>query len=214
MNRFPGKGSCRPGVYLCSMDFKRGDRVRFLNDPGEGIVIAFPSAGIALVEDSSGFAYEHPLAELVPAGDWWREESAYEEVKPEIRDMLERNIDREMTRRADKEFKQKYKVKDGNMSRKSGVMEVDLHIHELVSGHEKMSNSEMVDIQLKHFERMLRMAEERKIPRIVFIHGVGQGVLRSEIRKLLKEYYPHATYMDAPHGDYGHGATEVRLGRL
>ncbi|MBL7942950.1 MAG: Smr/MutS family protein [Flavobacteriales bacterium] len=193
------------------MDFKRGDRVRFLNDPGEGTIIAFPSKGVALVEDDSGFAYEHPLSELVPTSDWWVEETAYNEVLPDIQDMLDRNIDKELTRKADKEFRQKYKGKEGTMNHRSDVMEVDLHIHELVEDHGKMENGEIVDIQLRHFERMLRMAEERKIPRVVFIHGVGQGVLRAEIRKLLREYYPHATFMDAPYSTYGYGATEVRL---
>jgi DNA-nicking Smr family endonuclease len=58
---------------------------------------------------------------------------------------------------------------------------------------------------------MLRNAEEKKIPRVVFIHGVGQGVLRQEIRKILNDYYPHCEFMDAPYHTYGYGATEVRI---
>ena len=45
--------------------FKIGDFVRFLNDEGEGTIVSFSSEQSALVEDSSGFAFEHPLKELV-----------------------------------------------------------------------------------------------------------------------------------------------------
>ncbi|MFM1998465.1 MAG: hypothetical protein RL204_412, partial [Bacteroidota bacterium] len=39
------------------MEFAKGDTVRFLNDKCEGKIIGFPSKGIALVEDESGFDY-------------------------------------------------------------------------------------------------------------------------------------------------------------
>jgi len=57
----------------------------------------------------------------------------------------------------------------------------------------------------------LRNAEEKKMKRVIFIHGVGQGVLRQEIRRILNEYYPHCEFMDAPYHIYGYGATEVRI---
>jgi hypothetical protein len=34
-------------------------------------------------------------------------------------------------------------------------------------------------------------------------------VLRSEIRKQLEMYFPHAEYHDASYAEYGYGATEV-----
>jgi len=90
-------------------------------------------------------------------------------------------------------------------------MEVDLHIHELLDDHKGMGNSEIIAVQLEHFERTLRIAENKKIPRIVYIHGVGQGVLRAEIRKMLYQYYPHCEFLDASYAEYGYGATEVRI---
>jgi len=90
-------------------------------------------------------------------------------------------------------------------------MEIDLHIHELLDYHAGMSNSEIIAVQLEHFERTLRIAENKKIQRVVYIHGIGQGVLRAEIRKMLHQYYPHCEFMDAPYAQYGYGATEVRI---
>lgn len=194
------------------MEFKIGDRVKFLNDHGEGKVVGFPRPGWLLVEDREGFTYEHPLQELVLVGNWHKEEEKYDRAQPDIMDVVERNTDKNVAKKANDQFKLLYKNKDAtNVKRKGEVMEVDLHIHELVDKHEKMSNSEIVSIQLEHFERTLRIAENKKISTVVYIHGVGQGVLRAEIRKMLQQYYPNCEFMDAPYREYGYGATEVRI---
>jgi DNA-nicking Smr family endonuclease len=55
----------------------------------------------------------------------------------------------------------------------------------------------------------MRVAMKDKLRKIVFIHGVGQGVLKAEIRRLIKEYYPHCNARDAAWHQYGQGATIV-----
>ena len=47
--------------------------------------------------------------------------------------------------------------------------------------------------------------------KIVVIHGVGEGVLRHEIRKELDIYHPYFEYYDASYDQFGYGATEIRL---
>ena len=193
-------------------EFKVGDRVRFLNDEGEGIIISFPASDIALVEDSTGFAYEHEVRELVHVVPLDKELKKYEEVNPDLASLLERNIDAEMVKKANADFKAIYKGKQGTeIKGKGDWMEVDLHAHELLESQRGMTNGDIVVYQLEHFERMLRNAEDKKMKRVVFIHGVGQGVLRQEIRRILNEYYPHCEFMDAPYHIYGYGATEVRI---
>ena len=44
----------------------------------------------------------------------------------------------------------------------------------------------------------------------VFIHGVGEGVLKLELEYVLKRY-EDLTYYDADYQKYGFGATEVCL---
>lgn len=193
-------------------EFKVGDRVRFLNDEGEGIILSFPSSDVALVEDSTGFAYEHEIRELVHVVPLDKELKKYEEVNPDLASLLERNIDAEMVKKANADFKAIYKGKQGTeIKGKGDWMEVDLHAHELLESQRGMTNGDIVVYQLEHFERMLRNAEEKKMKRVIFIHGVGQGVLRQEIRRILNEYYPHCEFMDAPYHIYGYGATEVRI---
>jgi hypothetical protein len=89
--------------------------------------------------------------------------------------------------------------------------EVDLHIEEIVDSHAMLSNSEIINIQLDRFETSLETALRSSTQKIVFIHGVGNGKLRNELRKKLENNYPHLRYQDASFKEYGFGATMVFL---
>jgi hypothetical protein len=61
-------------------------------------------------------------------------------------------------------FKMLYKNELASSERRRGeLMEVDLHIHHLIHSHEGMTNGEIVNIQLEHFERIMRIAVKDKI---------------------------------------------------
>ena len=47
-----------------------------------------------------------------------------------------------------------------------------------------------------------------RLQKVIFIHGVGEGVLKSAIREELKKF-PKVKFNDAPYEKYGYGATEV-----
>ena len=51
--------------------------------------------------------------------------------------------------------------------------------------------------------------KNNKHKKIVFIHGVGNGVLKNEIRKALEKKYKWHTFQDASFKEYGYGATMV-----
>lgn len=192
--------------------FRPGDRVRFLNDVGEGVVVQMTSANEVLIRDESDFEYTYPAAELILIPDPEQEAEAYQSKKPTMHEMLYRNVDEEDAKKAQRNFKAKYNDRKAEDLRYRGeVVEVDLHIHELVPTEAGLDPAAMLDIQMRHFERMMRRAERERIARIVFIHGIGQGVLRAEIRKQIEEFYPNASFSDARYEDYGYGATEVRL---
>ena len=88
-------------------------------------------------------------------------------------------------------------------------MEVDLHIEQLIDSHRGMPNRQIVDVQLAHFRRRLREAINKRMTKVTFIHGIGQGILKSEIRAILKDEYPNLEFHDGPYHRYGYGATEV-----
>lgn len=85
---------------------------------------------------------------------------------------------------------------------------VDLHIEELLKDYSGMSNAQIISYQLNYFMYEMDQALMNKLHKITFIHGVGQGVLKSAIREELKKV-PNIRYGEAPAEQYGFGATEV-----
>ena len=45
---------------------------------------------------------------------------------------------------------------------------------------------------------------------MIVIHGVGDGILKSEVRKILSKY-EHLHFFDAPYREYGFGATQIEF---
>jgi len=94
---------------------------------------------------------------------------------------------------------------------KPDVIEVDLHINELLDTTAGLSNAAMLQCQLDKFHEVLDENKNRKGQKIVFIHGKGEGVLRKEIEKLLKTRYKTYYFQDASFREYGFGATMVTI---
>jgi len=90
---------------------------------------------------------------------------------------------------------------------------IDLHINELLDDTKGLSNREILEIQQEKVESETKLAIRNHVKRIVFIHGVGQGVLKQEIAKLLKTKFPKFYFQDASFKEYGYGATMVILRR-
>ncbi len=89
-------------------------------------------------------------------------------------------------------------------------MEVDLHIHNLVNSVKGMSNFDMLNIQLDTARSQIEFAIRKRIPKIVFIHGVGEGVLKTELETVLSRY-DNLKFYEADFKKYGFGATEVYI---
>jgi len=89
-------------------------------------------------------------------------------------------------------------------------MEVDLHINHLVKNPKGMGNHEMLNLQLDTAKRQLDFAISKRIQKVVFIHGVGEGVLKEELLYLFNKY-DNVKYYDADYQKYGLGATEVYI---
>lgn len=126
----------------------------------------------------------------------------------------------EVNKLSDKEVKQlliekeKIEVKPEYTSPKeksSTLLEVDLHIHELLDDFRGLSNSEILEVQMNQFKSKLDEAIRAKVKRVVFIHGVGNGTLKLEIRRELEKKDKILTFQDASFKEYGYGATMVNL---
>ncbi len=87
--------------------------------------------------------------------------------------------------------------------------EIDLHIESLRSNFSKMSNAEILRLQLQKFDEFLNRAIELGVQKVYIIHGVGKGRLRDEIASRLIQNPDVITFKNEFHPRYGYGATEV-----
>lgn len=171
--------------------FRIGDRVEVLDDTVKGVVSRVGEPLIT-VRTEEGFDFEYPPSKLLLRSP---ETLKSHEIPPvAISDGEARPPEKKRSRKRSKPI----------------PPEIDLHIHQLRDSTQGMSNFEMVQLQLATAKKALDLAIERKTPRIIFIHGVGTGVLKQELRALLRTY-DHLSIYDADFSKYGRGATEVRI---
>jgi DNA-nicking Smr family endonuclease len=116
------------------------------------------------------------------------------------------------------DFKKLVKSKDTSPKPKQSIRKrtdnelvIDLHINELLDNTEGLSNREMLEIQMNKVESEMKLAIKSPVKRVVFIHGVGQGVLKQEVANLLKRKFKKYYFQDASFKEYGYGATMVTL---
>jgi hypothetical protein len=86
---------------------------------------------------------------------------------------------------------------------------VDLHIEKLTDNWKHLSNAEILDLQLKEFEKWYELALAHHQSQLIVIHGVGSGRLRDEIHDLLRLKRDVKSFINQYHPSYGYGATEI-----
>lgn len=115
-----------------------------------------------------------------------------------------KNADRQIRRPVVKR-KKKHEPKE------NGIIEVDLHINELVDTTAGMSNADMLNLQVDEFMKVMDANINNHGQKIVFIHGKGEGVLRQALMKELTHRYKGHDVQDASFREYGFGATQVTI---
>lgn len=86
---------------------------------------------------------------------------------------------------------------------------IDLHITEDIRNSEWYDPKESLSIQINLFERELDNALVRGIDELIVIHGIGEGVLKSAIHKILKQHPHISDYKNEYHPLYGWGSTKI-----
>lgn len=182
-----------------------GDRVAFLDEVGGGVVLRIERPGVAMVRTDEGFELEVPFRQLVPGlrdnGNVIYRVSDHQAGMVAANDVLE---ERRRKPKAPRPGKTPKRPEDNS------VAEVDLHLHELVENERMLSDGEKLEFQLRYFERALESAIRDGKRKLIVIHGVGEGVLREEVRKILR-FYDGVRFHDADMRRYGTGATEVEI---
>ncbi|WP_298248201.1 Smr/MutS family protein [uncultured Christiangramia sp.] len=176
------------------MMLKRGDRVEVIDDSLAGVVQDIQNDSIT-IKTEDGFLMNFDTQELVKIED-----------SLAIEDVSDFDVEQVIKQKTPDKPRRSERIKP--KERSTPPMEVDLHIHQLVRFSRHMSNHEMLNLQLDHARHKLEFAIQKRIPKIVFIHGKGEGVLKMELEYLLGRY-SNVKFYDADYQKYGLGATEV-----
>ncbi|WKD86784.1 Endonuclease MutS2 [Polaribacter huanghezhanensis] len=177
------------------MNFVVGDFVAVLDDVVKGTITSINGLNV-FIEDDTGMLFSYLPSELVKLDENQHEMTTYSDINNQF---LQDKIAE----------KQKKNTLNFSKAKNEVVFEVDLHINQLVNSTNGLDNYDMLTIQLETAKRKLEYAIQKRISKIIFIHGVGEGVLKAELVYLFKKY--PVEYYDASYQKYGLGATEVAI---
>jgi DNA-nicking Smr family endonuclease len=99
----------------------------------------------------------------------------------------------------------------GNRRVPTAEREIDLHIEAIRKDADQIPKDQILSIQLQTFEQKLNQAIMTGEDEIVFIHGVGNGVLKNKIHKYLSQSDNIKFFKDAHKEKFGYGATLIRI---
>lgn len=173
----------------------KGDKVAVLDEAFEGVVKMVNGNQIT-VETTDGFEMTYFVNELIKLNNT-------NALSSNIGSMNFSQIKREKEEPKPRSFVREKKVK-GEIP----PPEFDLHIEKLVKNWKPLSNYDILTIQLETAQRHIDFALRNRIPKIVLIHGVGEGILKSELDFLLGRY-ENIDFRDGAYQKYGQGATEI-----
>ena len=180
------------------MKIKIGDKVETIDDAIKGTVTKIENDAI-FMEDEDGFEFEFTKNELIIL-------NADESIN--LGSLSNRSISD--IAREKEGFKKRKAPSTKPKKRHRPTFVVDLHIHQLTDSTKGMTNFDMLNLQLDTARGQLEFAIRERMPKLVFIHGVGEGVLKQELHTVLRRYN-NVTFYDADYREYGLGATEVKI---
>lgn len=177
--------------------FNKGDQVSVLDEDVNGVVVEVKEKQV-VIETTDGFVMTYFVNELIKLNN-----------SSNLMTSIERINISEITK--EKEIpKPRSFVKERKDKREIPAPEFDLHIEKLVPNKRGMSNYDILTLQAETAKRHIEFAIKNRIPKIVFIHGVGEGILKSELDFLLGRY-DNIAFQDGNYQKYGQGATEVYI---
>jgi len=177
--------------------FSKGDRVSVLDEAVDGIVLDVKNNQIT-IESDEGFVMTYLVNELIKIN------------KSSDLDIHKGSYDLNKVKQEKEIPKPRSFVKEKKSKHEIPVPEFDLHIEKLVKNFKGMSNYDILTLQTETAKRHVDFAIKNRIPKIVFIHGVGEGVLKAELDFLLGRY-DNIAFQDANYQKYGLGATEIYI---
>ncbi len=211
------RGTVKPNMKMHLEEFGKGDlnsmehvAVQLLAYKDDRTFLLKDAVNMELRIDTVKFYKLHTFqpsdffAEPALIYDIVRDDEAARQVFVSADDIKEALLQKSVSDVPAKVRKKQHKVKND-------IVEVDLHINELLDDTTGLGNAEMLNYQLDVFRKTLEEYKDKKGQKIVFIHGKGDGVLRRAILDELKRKYKNYPSQDASFREYGFGATMVTI---
>lgn len=190
---------------------KLGDTVRILNEPGEGVIVRVINKKRVFVDFGDGMEIPMATEELILISTLHPDPEIEETSLPAATEEPEPPVDLSILKNID------FSPRPKNTTRQIDIhafansltpLEVDLHIQKLTDNYAGLSNGEMLFMQISHFESYMDLGMRGQYKSIIFIHGIGNGVLKKEIKNRLSSYRS-IRVSDGDPRKYGFGATQV-----
>ena len=151
------------------MQFKLGDKILFKTENQKGEIVKINSNYKVTVQTEDGFEILASVGDLVN---------------------VEVNTDKAIAygnyfHHKDNDYKSSNPFK---RDKSSTVLKIDLHIELLSGSYQYLDNFEIVQIQLNECHLRIEKAFHSNYQKIIIVHGIGTGSLKSEVHKLLRKY--------------------------
>ena len=177
-------------------NFEIGDKVSVIDDAIDGVVLKINNNEITITTNDD-FVLTYKKEELVKIN------------KESLTNLFSsKNVSQVLSEKTEP-IKRSF-TKEKKSKKEDFVLEVDLHIEKLVPSKKGLSNHEILNIQMDTAKGQLEFAIRNRMQKLVFIHGVGEGVLKSELEFLLGRY-EQVSFQEASFQKYGFGATEIYI---
>lgn len=177
-----------------------------MDEVGGGVVVEILGVRHVRVKTDDGFTLDRNTRELVlnTGGEAFYGVTDHQAGMVKANDVRDEKLRKQRSGKAPRIGKTPKRPED------KSIAEVDLHLHELIEDERRLGTDERLTYQLAYFERALEAAIRDGKRKLIVIHGVGEGVLREEVRRLL-QFYEGVRFHDADMRRYGSGATEVEI---
>ncbi|MRI63583.1 hypothetical protein EDM00_06205 [Ornithobacterium rhinotracheale] len=195
--------------------FKIGDKVKVIDDNLSGTVTKVNENEIT-IETDFGFEMLYEPKELLP--DVGMEEEI-EFSAPKTTPKKEAKKLTPKKKKVEKVFDprakmpeiktEKEKVAKKTKKIRKPPLEIDLHYAQLENYDRLLAKNLILARQMNSLKKRVERAREHGYDRVVIIHGKGEGILETEVKKWLNEMGYH--FYDADFQRYKLGATEVEL---
>lgn len=174
---------------------KPGDKVIVLDHDFKGVVLSVSGQSVT-IRTTDGFDMEYFQHELVIVNG------------TSVLDSFDATVNLASAKKQKADFSAPKKSIVKRVKGEIPPPEIDLHIEKLVKNSNRMPAHEKLEKQLSVAEFHINLSIQKRMPKLILIHGVGEGILREELEYLLRRF-DGVSFRDASYQKFGSGAMEV-----